>query len=300
MKKIIPALFLLFFTHKGFSQTPYSHYLDMTCEWRYYQGGWNINSYTDYDTVYFDGTITLNGNVYYQQYRKNLEIITWWSGQVTSQVTLYGPGYVREDAAGKFYYYDSTTNTDVMYFDNQAVLAMQVGDALPQDGPNCTVQTLGTVSLGSMPLKRVYGSLSGSVCGLTEGIGQIGPICSLGFEGNRWISCYTKNGNNLQFGTEDCSLFPIPNRVNVLANTIHETEANSLVVYPNPTKGVFNIRSSSSYESQRYTLTNLYGAIVKQGKLENNQIDIADFATGVYLLKVEGGMQTQYGKIVKE
>ena len=135
MKKITFLIFLISLVNMSYSQVTYFNYFDYTSEWRYYASGWTgLNSFDSYETVYFDGDITINGNVYYKQYRKTVE--TNYNHPFLGTYTenfLYGPGYVREDSNGKVWYLASD-NTEQLYFDNQLISASQIGDPFPSQG----------------------------------------------------------------------------------------------------------------------------------------------------------------------
>lgn len=297
MKKNLLSLLLFLVLQLSYSQ-PYSHYLDGTCEWKYYSSGWSINGYYQYDTVYFDGYEVINGVSYYKQYRNSTQTTIWWYGETTSETNLYGPGYVREDPNGSFYYLNTADNTETLYFDNQTILNTQVGDIYP--GESCTVQSTQSINLGTTQLKKINGVMAGPTRGSIEGVGYLGLPCGTGFESNYDMQCYTKQGNTIQFGTIDCNSFPPANRQSL--STPSNTLASSIVVYPNPSKGPFKIVAYLDYNEIRYILSNMQGSVVKNGIItsQTQEIDISNFANGVYLLKLEMKDKFYYQKIIKE
>ena len=73
---------------------------------------------------------------------------------------------------------------------------------------------------------------------------------------------------------------------------------NKLSVFPNPSKDIINLISDEKYES--YSIANLIGKTVSKSKIENNQIDISQIKTGIYLLTVIGkNEQRKSFKIIK-
>src|SRR5690606_36282618 len=162
MKKITLSIILFSCFDFGFGQVQYSNYLDDTSEWRYYYGGWNgLNGgYSRYTTTYFDGVETINGVVYYKEYSSSIHYETnSWTGVTTSETILSGPKYVREDSSGKFYILDIEDNTEYMYFDNQEIIDAQIGDVFPVLESYCNVESIETIYLGSISLKKVNGSI---------------------------------------------------------------------------------------------------------------------------------------------
>lgn len=297
MKKITLILFFFLFINFGYSQTVYSNYFDMTSEWR--------NSYNGvgtlwYSTTYFDGYEIFNSTTYYRRFTKRLNYIFTNNGNYTTELLLSQPSYVREDAAGKFYIYDPSDGNEYVYYDNQQIINSQVGDPFPSNQNSCSVESIEINYLGSLPLKRIKGNPSCNSCGTLEGIGDVGPTCGLGIEGNQWLNCYTKQGVSLQFGTIDCNSFPSPERI-YLSTSVNNISENKLIVYPNPAKSFITIKSESQ-ELKDYEIYNIQGSIIKKGQFKNQEqvIDIANFTNGVYILKISGQNIIEYRKIVKE
>lgn len=281
----------------GFAQTPYSNYLDTTSEWRHsYNGVGSLR----YMTTYFDGYEVFWGNTYYKQYTKTLNYIFLSGGNYTTELLLSDVSYIREDASGKFYIYIPTDGNEYVYFDNQQIINSQIGDVFPEYGASCTIESFETNYFGSVPLKRIFGGEKCSRCGSLEGIGNVGPYCGLGMHGNEWLDCYTKQNTTIQFGTIDCSLFPMPERVNSWTPLTDMAE-DEFFVYPNPTNGIIKIKGNAR-EIYNYELYNIQGSVLRKGIIqkEGQLIDISNFTTGVYFIKIGAGSSVFYRRIVKE
>ena len=72
------------------------------------------------------------------------------------------------------------------------------------------------------------------------------------------------------------------------------------MIYPNPSNGVVNI--SSDQEMSRYQLYDLQGDLLIDNILsdKNATIDIKDFGSGLYILKIQySDKLSQYYKIIK-
>lgn len=77
-------------------------------------------------------------------------------------------------------------------------------------------------------------------------------------------------------------------------------KTNSIKIYPNPTKGIINIKKEATNNSNYYQIYNSEGSILKEGNLnEDNPINIEAFAKGIYFLQlIEANNATTF-KIIK-
>ena len=76
----------------------------------------------------------------------------------------------------------------------------------------------------------------------------------------------------------------------------------NVVAFPNPGKGVFEIRVNGFSEAVDYTVMNINGQMVKLGKLtsEVNPLDLSDLANGFYYLQVKSKNDSVTFKLIKE
>lgn len=81
------------------------------------------------------------------------------------------------------------------------------------------------------------------------------------------------------------------------------TSINFLKVYPNPSKGIFNLKFDTVVDFQ-YEVYNLLGQAIKKGSSSGNQqqIDLSGSAEGIYLLKLTDrtSNKTKNLKLIKE
>ena len=294
MKKITFLLLLLI--NVGYSQVTFFNYLNYTSEWRQYRGGWGESGY---NTYYLDGDQTFGSVTYYKFYRSEHKIETnIYFGGTTITDTVYGPSYLREDSDGKFWFYNTSDSTESLWFDNQPVLDANIGDTYNFTGANCTVENILNYTLSSRSLKRICGIYTNASTGSMEGVGDIGMVCSAGYEFTSYLSCYTKDGNTISFGASDCSLFPTPNRTSLNTAT---TIADTFSVFPNPSSGVFTVETNLNNSEKKYTVVNLLGSIVRKGNLNNTtQIDISYVSNGVYFLNIYNNKGITTKKIIKQ
>ena len=77
---------------------------------------------------------------------------------------------------------------------------------------------------------------------------------------------------------------------------------SSFVVYPNPTNGIINVKTSEYKNVTNVQIFNLVGAVVKTTKLqhETSLINLSDLANGLYIVKITSGNNSITQKITKK
>lgn len=78
---------------------------------------------------------------------------------------------------------------------------------------------------------------------------------------------------------------------------VNDVKEKAFIVYPNPVKDFIYVKTQD--ETTFYTLYNLSGQIVAQGKLTNGQIDAQRLPSGVYVLKLDNQKDKLTSKIIK-
>jgi hypothetical protein len=69
-------------------------------------------------------------------------------------------------------------------------------------------------------------------------------------------------------------------------------------IYPNPTTGIFNIKTSAINSS--YSITNVNGKLLSEGtSIERNQIDIKNLQNGLYFVTIKNDLNSKTFKIIK-
>ncbi|NVO83545.1 GEVED domain-containing protein [Hymenobacter terrestris] len=74
----------------------------------------------------------------------------------------------------------------------------------------------------------------------------------------------------------------------------------ALTLYPNPTASVLNIVLAGKAPVVSASITDLRGAKVANVRFENGQLNVANLATGVYLLTVSDGQKTFHERFMKQ
>jgi hypothetical protein len=81
---------------------------------------------------------------------------------------------------------------------------------------------------------------------------------------------------------------------------IAKTNSNEVSLYPNPTESVFTV-TTASLAKQTLEVTNSLGQVIYKGEFIAKQIvDLREFATGVYTVKVSSNENATYHKVVKQ
>ena len=66
--------------------------------------------------------------------------------------------------------------------------------------------------------------------------------------------------------------------------TVSEFNKNNIAIYPNPSKGIFNVESN--FKNLKYTLFSIEGQVVKRGRVSDNQVDFSNYRKGIYILEL--------------
>lgn len=79
---------------------------------------------------------------------------------------------------------------------------------------------------------------------------------------------------------------------------------SSLKIYPNPTTGIIKISCNNTSEPQKseYELFDLNGRLIlnKKNVGNNYEVDISNFADGIYILKITINVMTSDWKVIKK
>ena len=75
-----------------------------------------------------------------------------------------------------------------------------------------------------------------------------------------------------------------------------EKPLEETIVYPNPSRGIFNI--DNNIEEINYVVISTLGSVLKEGVVENQKIDISDYPTGVYFLELSVNGERLVKKII--
>ncbi|HEY1046573.1 MAG TPA: T9SS type A sorting domain-containing protein, partial [Bacteroidia bacterium] len=79
---------------------------------------------------------------------------------------------------------------------------------------------------------------------------------------------------------------------------IQELQGNNVKVYPNPSSGIFKLETNDF--DGKYMVFDQTGKVIASGSTSAGQIDLSNFATGVYFLKIVSGDKVYHAKLTKE
>ena len=86
--------------------------------------------------------------------------------------------------------------------------------------------------------------------------------------------------------------------------SVDEYNIIQLDVYPNPAIDIVNIKLNTVNEHADLEIYNMLGKVVMKKSYDFNaeslSIDISEFATGVYILKVSSSESTSYKRFIKK
>ncbi|GAA4950638.1 hypothetical protein GCM10023314_24940 [Algibacter agarivorans] len=80
------------------------------------------------------------------------------------------------------------------------------------------------------------------------------------------------------------------------ALSINDFDAQDIVVYPNPSHGVFNIKLNS--QNLQYSLVNIQGQVLEKGSISQNKVDFSNHARGIYFVELSNETDRFIKKIV--
>ena len=86
-----------------------------------------------------------------------------------------------------------------------------------------------------------------------------------------------------------------------LALTSKDKDETAFAIYPNPSKGIFNIRVMNAPDKKfEVEVMDVVGNVVKQFAFSSTQtsFDLSKFAKGVYTVKISSDKKTEFKKLI--
>lgn len=269
-----------------------------------------------------NGTEQLNTLAITYQLNNNTPVVYNWGGFLNSgqSEVVNLPELTGSAGDNTFIVTVSQPNNNTDEFEeNNTAKNKLYGKCFPVGNVNFTLLTDGYGSETSWELEEVGGSVlySGNNYGNNQQYNETFNLTAGCYtftifdEANDGICCAWGNGNYSlttagndviisggEFETSQSITFYLDPTMAVAGQEF----SNILTVYPNPSKGIFNI-SVNTAGALNYQMYNMLGQVVTTGKFASgqSQLDISTAANGVYILQVtDNSGKTANIKLVKE
>lgn len=291
MKNIVLVLFLLSPALTGKAQMNFYHpFPDSNAVWGMVSGCTDV-SCGDWKYIqdYYVGD-TLIGSFSYKKIHEELLLMT--AGNCCSVPETAGPGYLREDTAGrKVYWRTASMSSDSLLYD----FTLNPGDTLKGYFNNYgmgpwVVQSVDSILVGSTFRKRInFDTTENSFYfSIIEGIGSTTGLTALywgHFERGISLQCFSVNGI-IQYTSltnpDTIACGTLPESLN--ENTLNK---HSVFVYPNPAQNIITVEAQPELYPVHIVVCSTQGALVmeKQVQQDDCTIDISTFPSGIYFLQ---------------
>lgn len=106
-------------------------------------------------------------------------------------------------------------------------------------------------------------------------------------------------GQNTVRLTQRRSLSSEPDKIEfelVTPLSINEFDLQNVFIYPNPSHGIFNIKSK--FQNLKYALINTLGKVLEKGNILQNKVDFSIYARGIYFLEITSNNKKRVKKII--
>ncbi|WP_108807620.1 T9SS type A sorting domain-containing protein [Aquimarina spinulae] len=87
---------------------------------------------------------------------------------------------------------------------------------------------------------------------------------------------------------------------NDLVNNQLGEKLESIELFPNPVENVLHIQSIKANSSIKYSIMNISGALVKEGRYSSESILLSDLKSGMYFMQINDGKQVRKAKFIKQ
>lgn len=86
-----------------------------------------------------------------------------------------------------------------------------------------------------------------------------------------------------------------------IGNSNVTTELVNVSVYPNPVKTILYLKTTIT-DLNQIQIFNVNGILLKDGKLNSNEVDFSEYPAGMYLIKIKDKKELEVGsiKVIKQ
>ena len=108
------------------------------------------------------------------------------------------------------------------------------------------------------------------------------------YNGIPYISNYFTTEQWMETPTQHINLCNMGKRANTTTAIQNEAlVAKKIVIYPNPSAGVFTLPEMEEMENAMVLVYDVYGKLVHKATIESNELDLTDKADGLYYIRIE-------------
>lgn len=278
---------------------------------------WNVSyqDYWNYDCREYSYSITgdtlINSAIYHKIWKQGKSLlmvdnppspIPVCTNQLVSTFSYYA-GAIREDLSQrKIYFILPSFSVDSLLYD----FTLNAGDTIKgyfNSYAPIVIESVDSILIGTQYRKRWNipsdCGWGGTTPRIIEGIGSVFGLLELpcGIEKNvRILECFSQNSQSL-YPTYDAA-----NGCALITSVKEKEEFAGISVYPNPSNGKFQLKSTN----QKFVLleiTDVLGNIIlkKQTQQETTDIDLSEHPNGIYFIKTADSKGNYLAKkIVKQ
>jgi len=194
----------------------------------------------------------------------------------------------------KFNECGGTVLSDVQNGNDGLLMNMEGDEWLESDA--CAVYNVEFIVVeipGNTPVEGATVNMNGTIRYTDES----GHANYLGYEAGSYEYTVTKDWFEAGSGTFDLVDEDITIEVDLLFSSISKPEFQQLQIYPNPVTGILNVNTSSSCVVE---ILDIYGKLILSQSLGSgiNKIDLANYKSGLYYLRIKGEESVLVEKIV--
>jgi hypothetical protein len=300
MKTLFTFFLLIYFSFTGLAQT-YKPFPTSNAVWRESKTGFQCSCCSDYQ-IFITGDTIISATTYHKLHKTGIKYQEDLIGNCTSIIQSNINQYVgcfRNDSTNKqVYFIPPFTSNDTLLYD----FNLELGDTNKTylngfTGEDWIVTNIDSVLLGSQYHRRLkLNNCSPKTLFIIEGIGStfglLSPfIC--------WAP-YFEHIYDLQcFKLNNLTVYPDSATVCILASSVNESFIDGEVsVFPNPSSEKVFI--TSNFHSYDISIFNATGQLIYKKFMSSNstQIDISEFPTGLYLIRLSENDKTLYKQTI--
>ena len=242
---------------------------------------------TNVKTTYID-TVTLHSGNFYKLSVTTLQCagLNWWALAGQTGYTAGSLGVINYTSGNSLLALNGTSNSGTYKDDFGCGFVQYFATAGQCRAATPTITQSGDTLISTRGLSYQWYKNGNPIAGATGRTYGLGVV-----NGNYTVEVTDANGC---VATSESFVF-----VSTGVNTLSDYAA-SVAIYPNPANDIFNITISAELTGTAYSIYDMTGRLMMNGKLNNevNQISVRDIATGIYLVAISDGITSLTKRLV--